>query len=131
MEERTHQTGAPRIGLPRQTPSRFAIVFWVAFGVSALLVAGQITFVLSFTPLVIRMAEQVGVTLPAPLAFAHIVGPVGLFLCYSVIDATLFAIFAWLAKRYWVGLLFVPALLYLAGAFGALWIFAAEIAASR
>jgi hypothetical protein len=131
VEERGQQTEAPRTGLPRRTPSRFSVVFWIAFAVSALLSTGQIAFVLSFTPIVISMAEEVGNTLPAGLQIAHDMGPFALFAILAIVDSLLFALFAWFAKRYWVGLLFVPSLLYLAGGFCALWVFAAEVAVAR
>jgi hypothetical protein len=131
VEERGQQTEAPRTGLPRKTPSRFGVVFAIAFGVSALLSTGQIAFILSFTPIVLSMAEQAGHALPAGLQLAHDIGPIGLFAFFTIADSLLFAVFAWFAKRYWVGLLFVPSILYLAGGFGALWVFAAEVAAAR
>ena len=129
--ERVNQTGAPRIGLPRRTPSRFAVVFWVAFCVSTLLVVGQIAFVMSFTPVALRLAEHNGSGVPSVLQLAQLLGPVGLLASFTLGDALVFAVFAWLAKRQWVGLLFVPSILYLAGAFGALWVLAAEVAAGR
>jgi len=130
MEERGHQTEPPRIGLPRTAPTRFDVVLWVAFCVSTLLVVGQVTFILSFTPIVINMAEKAGNALPAALVFAHALGPLGLFLLFAIGDALVFVLFAWLARRYYVGLIFVPSILYLAGAFGALWVFAVEVAAA-
>ena len=105
------------------------MVFWIAFAVSTVLVAGQIAFVLSFTPVVVGMAAAVGATLPPALRLASDLWPFGLFALLAIGDALVFALFAWFARRYWVGLLFVPSILYFAGAFGALWIFVAEIAA--
>ena len=124
MEERRQQTDAPRTGLPRQTPSRFDVVFWIAFGVSTLLVVGQATFVLTFTPVVLHLAITSGTALPTALSIARSLGPMGLFLLFTIGDALVFALFAWFGRRYWVGLLFVPPILYLAGGFGALWVFA-------
>jgi hypothetical protein len=129
VEERGQQTEAPSAGLPRRTPSRFSVVFWIAFGVSALLSTGQIAFVLSFTPIVISMAEKAGNALPVGLQIAHDIGPFALFAILVILDSLTFAVFAWFAKRYWVGLLFVPSILYLAGGFCALWVFAVEVAA--
>lgn len=130
MEERGHQTEPPRSGLPKNAPTRYDVVLLVAFCVSTLLVVGQVAFILSFTPVVIAMAEKAGTALPAVLALAHDVGPLGIFLVFSVGNALIFLLFAWLARRYWVGLLFVPSILYLAGAFGAFWVFAVEVAAA-
>lgn len=131
MEERGRQTDAPRVGLPRATPSRFDVVFWVAFAVSTLLVVGQVTFILSFTPFVLHVAEAAGRALPVELRVARDLGPVGLFALFSVGDALIFAVFAWFARRHWIGLLFVPSILYLAGGFGAMWVFVAEVIAAR
>ena len=130
MEERGHQTEAPRVGLPRKTPTRYTVVFWIAFVVSTVLVAGQVAFILSFTPIVLRLAERAGTTLPAGLQLARDLGVIGLFALFTIGDGLVFAFFAWLAKRHWIGLLFVPCILYLAGAFGALWVFAAQAAAT-
>ena len=77
------------------------------------------------------MVATSGQALPAGLRLAHAIGPFGLFALFSIGDALVFALFAWFAKRYWIGLLFVPPILYLAGGFVALWIFAAEIAVAR
>ena len=129
VEERGQQTEAPRTGLPRRTPSRFAVVFWIAFAVSTLLVVGQVAFILSFAPVAIRFAQNSGETLSPVLKLASDLGPLGLLLVFTAGDALIFALFAWFARRYWVGLLFVPAILYLAGAFGALWVFAGTVAA--
>lgn len=129
MEGRANQIEPPRIGLPRNAPTRFDVVLWVAFCVSTLLVIGQIAFILMFTPIVLGMAEKTGAPLPAVLQLAQSLGAIGLFLLFAIGDALVFVLFAWLARKYYTGLLFVPAILYLAGAFGALWIFAAEIAA--
>lgn len=130
MEGRGHQVEPPRTGLPKNTPTRFDVVLWVAFGVSTVLVIGQIGFILSFTPVVLAMAEKTGNALPAMLAIAHSLGPIGMFLILAIGDALVFALFAWLARRYYIGLVFIPSILYLAGAFGALWVFAVEVAAA-
>jgi len=116
----------PRPALPDGTPSNFAVVFWLAFGISTLLVAGQIAFIMTLTPIVVRLAERASATLPPLLAAGAALGPFGLFIVFAVGDALIFAAFAWLARRYWIGLLFVPPILYLAGAFGAAWIYAEQ-----
>jgi hypothetical protein len=128
MEERGQQTVAPRSGLPSKAPSRFDVVFWIAFGVSTMLVVGQVAFILSFTPVVLQLAHTSGAAVPAALAFAGDLGPLGIFLLFALGDAAIFALFAWFGRRYWVGLLFVPPILYLAGSFGALWVFALVVA---
>ena len=126
MPDSANQARMPRLALPTATPSSFAVVFWVAFGVSTVLVIGQIAFIMSLTPAVLRIAEQSSAGLPPLLAAASSLGPIGIFLFFAIGDALLFLVFALFAHRYWIGLLFVPPLLYLAGAFGALWTFAAQ-----
>jgi len=126
MPDAHKQSQMPRAALPSTTPSSFAVVFWVAFGVSTVLVVGQIAFIMSLTPVVLSMAERSGTALPPFLSIASSMGALGLFLFFAIGDALLFLAFALLARRYWIGLLFVPPILYLAGAFGALWIFAAQ-----
>lgn len=122
MPDTGRQARMPRSALPSNSPSVFAVVFWVAFGVSTLLVVGQIAFILSITPAVLSAAHSAGTALPPLLALAESLGPWGLLFGFAIGDALVFALFAWLARRYWIGLLFVPPILYLAGAFGALWI---------
>ena len=131
MEERRKQTLMPRTSLPRDTPSSYAVVFWVAFAVSTLLVIGQIAFILSLTPIVLGIVGRSSARLPEALAFARALGPIGLFALFAVGDALVFALFAMFARRYWIGLLFVPPILYLAGAMGALWVYAAEVVVRR
>ncbi len=128
MPDTDRQARMPRSALPSQAPSVFAVVFWVAFGVSTLLVVGQIAFILSVTPAVVAAAQSTDAPLPSLLSVADALYPVGLFFVFAIGDALLFAAFAWLARRYWIGLLFVPPILYLAGAFGALWIAVTQVA---
>jgi len=122
------QARMPRSALPTQMPSDFAVVFWVAFAVSTLIVVGQIAFILSVTPAVMRVADQAGRALPPILATVRALGPLGIFFSFAIGDALVFAVFALLARRYWIGLLFVPPMLYLAGAFVALWVFVTQVA---
>lgn len=130
MPDTTKQSTMPRSALPTSTPSTFAVVFWVAFCVSTVLVVGQIAFIMSLTPVVLGMAERTGTALPPLLSAASSMGALGLFLFFAIGDALLFLAFALLARRYWIGLLFVPPILYLAGAFGALWIYVAQFLAA-
>ena len=131
MEERRKQTVMPRTSLPKDTPSTYAVVFWVAFAVSTLLVGGQIAFILGLTPIVLGIVERSGAHIPRALVYARSLGPIGMFVLLAAGDALVFAAFALLARKYWVGLLFVPPILYLAGAMGALWVYAAEVMLPR
>ncbi len=131
MPDTAKQSQMPRTALPSATPSSFTVVFWVAFAVSTVLVIGQIAFIMSLTPVVLGIAERTATVLPPVLIAASSMGALGLFLFFAIGDALLFLVFALLARRYWIGLLFVPPILYLAGAFGALWIFAAQFLAAN
>ena len=131
MPDTIKQSQMPRTALPSSTPSSFAVVLWVAFGVSTVLVVGQIAFIMSLTPVVLGIAERTSTALPPLLSAASSMGALGLFLFFAIGDALVFLMFALLAKHYWIGLLFVPPILYLAGAFGALWIFAAQFLAAN
>ncbi len=130
MPDTNRQSQMPRAALPITTPSGFAVVFWVAFCVSMVLVVGQIAFIMSLTPVVLGIAERTSTALPPVLSAAASMGALGLFLFFAIGDALVFLVFALLARRFWIGLLFVPPILYLTGAFGALWIFAAQFLAT-
>jgi hypothetical protein len=104
----------PRAALPRSGDSALAIIMLIALGISTLFVAVQIGFALTFAPLMLSLYEQKGIELPLMLAWAQALGPVGIFVVLSVLDALIFALCAWASRRYWVGLLFVPPAIYLA-----------------
>jgi hypothetical protein len=86
----------------------------IALGVASVFVAVQIGFALTFATLMLSLYERAGIALPFMLAWANVLGPVGIFLVLSVIDVVVFALCAWVSRRYWVGLLFLPAAIYLA-----------------
>lgn len=115
MDERA-RVGMPRPGLLKSGASADP-VFWIAFGVSTLFVAAQIAFAVAFVPVMLFAYEEAELAVPWLLAAADSVGLLGLIAVLAVADAIVFAIFSWAAKRYWLGLLFIPPLLYLLFAF--------------
>ena len=117
MEGRGSQTKMPRAALPRSGDSGDAIIMLVAFGVSSLFVAVQIGFAIAFTPVMLALFDRAGLPLPTLLAIAEGVGPLGIFFVLAVFDAVVFAVCVWAARRYWVGLLFLPPAIYLATTF--------------
>lgn len=115
MEERN------RLGMPRGTLLRSGRdndpVFWIAFGVSTLFVIAQIAFAVAYVPVMLFAYETAGLELPWLLAAADALGVVGIPLFLGIVDAIVFAVFVLAARRYWMGLVFVPPLLYLLAAF--------------
>lgn len=118
MEGRGVQTKMPRSALPRSGESGDAIVMLVAFGVSALFVAVQIGFTITFVPLMLALYERANVALPGLLALAQALGPVGIFFSLAIFDIAVFMLCTWAARRWWIGLLFAPPAFYLATTFG-------------
>lgn len=117
MEGRGEQTKMPRAALPRSGASGDTIIMLVALGVSFLFVVVQVGFAITFTPLMLDLHRRAALELPALLAVADSLGPLGIIFALSVFDIAVFAICAFLARRHWVGLLFVPPAIYLATTF--------------
>jgi hypothetical protein len=92
-------------------------VFWIAFGISTLFVVAQISFAIAYVPVMLFAYEKAGLDLPWLLSTADRLGVIGIPLFLAVADALVFAVFVVAARRYWMGLVFVPPLLYLLAAF--------------
>ncbi len=118
MPTTANQTTPPRAGMPRSGERSEAVVFWIAFGVSSLFVAVQIGFAITFVPVMLGLFQGAGLELPPMLALAQSLGPIGIFVALGVFDAIVYALCAWAARKYWVGLLFLPPAIYLASTFG-------------
>lgn len=114
MPGRGTQTQMPRAALPRTGENADAYILWTAFGIASLFVAIQMGFATTFTPVMLGWFTKAGLELPALLALAKTLGPFGIVAVLSAIDLTVFVACAWAARRYWVGLLFVPPAIYLA-----------------
>ena len=92
---------------------RFWIVALIAALVAAPLVALQLWQV-SSADTVERMVGQLGGEVPAASAVLFNLNRLGLTpLIVLFVDVSVFAMMVALARRYWIGLLFVPALVYL------------------
>lgn len=104
-------TGMPRGPLVRSERTE-AVVFWIAFGISALFGIAQVAFAVGFVPVMLYAYETADMRMPALLSFADAVGPFGIIALLSVLDIGVFAAFVFAARRYWKGLLFVPPLVY-------------------
>lgn len=109
METRGPQTQAPRAALPHDVSRTNSVIWGVAFGLSALIAVGQIMTLLVVAPAAIEYAG----TGNAFVGFVDSLGPLGFGAFLSVVDVLTFFAFAWLARRYWVGFLFLPPLVYL------------------
>ncbi len=110
-----------RMGMPRgsllRTGRDIDPVLWIALAVSTLFVIAQISFAVTFVPVMLYAYETAGLELPTVLAFADRLGLVGIPFVLGVADLLIFVMFAWAARHHWMGLLFVPPLLYLLAAF--------------
>ncbi len=110
-----------RVGMPRPALLRRGEsvdpVFWIAFAVSTLFVVAQIAFAAAYVPVMLFAYNKAGLELPWLLQVADALGPLGIIVALALLDALVFAVFGWASKRYWLGLLFVPPLLYLLVAF--------------
>lgn len=109
-------TAMPRAALPSSDRTE-DVVFWIGFAVSALFVAAQIAFAVSFVPVVLYAYETAALEMPVLLRAADALGPLGIVLVLSAFDLVVFGVFAAAARRYWRGLLFIPPLLYMLGLF--------------
>jgi len=118
VEGRGSQTKMPRAALPRSGQSGDAIVMLVSVGVASLFAAVQIAFAVSFTPLMLALYERAGQPLPGMLSLAQALGPFGIVFSLLVLDAVIFVLCVWAARRWWVGLLFAPPAIYVATTFG-------------
>jgi len=117
MEGRGEQTKMPRAALPRSGESGETIIMLAAIGVASLFVAVQIGFVVTFAPVMFGLFDQAGLELPSVLSLVQSLGPLGVIAILGVADAAIFVLCAMAARRYWVGLLFVPPAIYLATTF--------------
>jgi len=107
----------PRAALPRSGESGDTIIMLVAFGVSSLFVAVQVAVAIAFAPIMIGLYEQAGLDLPSMLAAAQTLGPLGIIVVLGAFDAFVFVMCALGARKYWIGLLFLPPAVYLATTF--------------
>ena len=111
----------PRSSLPSDVPSAFASVFGIAFGVCSVLALMQIGMIATLAHHVLSQVSQgTGTVSASSLFWASLLGgPLG-WLLFGLADAIVFAVCAGLAKRYWLGLLFIPPVLFaIGGAVGA------------
>lgn len=116
MEGRGSQSDAPRMVLPRRFIGADSVIFWTAFLVSALFVVGQIGFFVTVTPVMITLSSKSSVALPPLLSLASSLGPFGIIGVLGVVDLVIFLGFYWLGRHHWIGMLFVPPMLYLGSA---------------
>lgn len=110
MDTRGPQTQAPRTALPHDTHRTSSVIWGVAVAVGALFAIGQIITLLAVAPAAIAYDN---INRNAFVEFVNALGPFGFGAVLSVIDLGLFALFAWLGRRHWIGFVFLPPLMYL------------------
>ncbi len=97
----------------RSDERRFRVVSIVAAVLSLPFVAGHVFFALVQIPVFEKMFTDMGGELPAATQALVSLSHYGILaLLLVAIDVAVFAFFYWLAKRYWIGLLFAPLFLY-------------------
>ncbi len=113
MDEYGRQTGMPRAALPRDSAHSESIVWGVGYALAGLFAVGQIVTVLAAAPAAIALgAEQAGAR-AGFIGLLAALGPTGLLLMLAAIDVAVFALLVYLARRHWVGFIFLAPVLYL------------------
>lgn len=111
----------PRVALPRDHRRAESVIWGLAIGLALLFAVGQVLTVLAAAPAVVAFYSEAG-GMPPFVGWASVLGPVGLAALLGLIDAGLLGLFVWLGRRYWVGLAFVPPVLYLGIGSVVLWL---------
>lgn len=121
MEERGRQTDMPRASLPRDHRRAESVIWGLAIALAIVFALGQVLTVLAAAPAVVAFHAEAGDT-PAFVSWAARIGPVGLGAVLGIIDAVVLAGCLWLARRYWIGIAFLPPVLYLGIGSVVLWL---------
>ena len=100
------------MALPADSARAEAVVWGVAFAVSTVFAVGQIVTVLAVAPAMIAYHGANGGAMWA-VETAAALGPVLIGVSLGVVDLAIFALFVWLARRYWIGLAYVPPLIFI------------------
>lgn len=109
MDTRGPQTQAPRTALPHDTHRTNSVIWGVAVALGALFAIGQIITLLAIAPAAIAYDSDGN----AFIGFVNALGPIGFGAVLSLLDLALFALFAWLGRRHWIGFVFLPPVMYL------------------
>lgn len=129
MDERGRQTNMPRGALPRDNQHVESVIWGLAIFLALLFAAGQVFTVLAAAPAAVAFYAETG-AMPAFVGVVSVLGPVGLAALLAVLDGLLLVLFVWLARRYWVGLVFLPPMLYLGIGSVVLWLLVSDMLAS-
>lgn len=125
MEERERQANMPRGALPRDYEHVESVIWGLAIFLSLVFAFGQIFTVLAAAPAVVAFYAEAG-DVPGIVSLASSLGPLGMALLLVILDLLILALFLWLAKRYWIGLAFIPPVLYLGIGAVILWMLLAQ-----
>lgn len=113
MDTRGRQNEAPRAGLPARAANAEGVILWTALVVAGVFAMGQIFSVITVAPVMFNIFRDSSAALPPLLKLAGTLGPLGIIVSLGILDIALFAGFAALARKYWIGMLFVPPMLYM------------------
>ena len=120
---RGRQTDMPRAA---PSPSSESVIWVLSFVLAAFFALGQILTVLAIAPAVVAFYGDVS-EMPAFVAFFATIGPVGITAFLVAIDAAVMAAFVLMAKRHWIGLAFLPPVLYLGIGSVVLWLLVSRV----
>jgi hypothetical protein len=96
----------------RVEADRFRVVAIIAGVVCALAAVGEITTLVAALAKFGALFDTLGGQVPASASVLLSVGPIWVAVVFAVVAAALFGLFLVLARRYWIGLLFVPLFIY-------------------
>lgn len=121
---RGSRTEMPRT-LPRDSQRSETVIWAFALGLAAVFAIGQIITVLITVPAVIAFHQDA--TLPPVVSLAQSLGPIGIGAALAIVDAVLLIALVLMARRHWIGLVFVAPMLYLGLGSVVLWLLVSEV----
>lgn len=105
--------GMPRSSLMQSYQDADAMTVFIAQGIALFFTLSELAFTLAFVPAILRVYENQGIELPAVLQFASFLDWWGLSIVVLSLNALIFWLCAWAAQKYWVGIVYVPPVIYL------------------
>lgn len=125
MKRESSPTGMPRSALPRDPDGAEGVIWGLAIGIAALFAVGQIATVLAMAPGAVAFYRGAA-TAPGMVSVASTLGWPGILLGLVLLDTAILGLCLWLARRYWVGIAFLPPVLYLGIGSITLWLLVSQ-----
>ena len=124
----------PRAGLPRDSARSESVIRGVAYLLAIVFAAAQVLTILAAAPASIALSMHQAGAPTGIIALLDTLGPTGIFLSLAAIDLSILYVLVRLARRHWIGFVFLAPMLYLGIGFVVLWPMFVEVikwAASR